>query len=57
LAQNPSFLKRQKELARLERQQQKQAKRKQRKIEKKERGPQDEPEIIPGPQPTSETDA
>jgi hypothetical protein len=37
LAQNPSFLKRQKELARLRRQQEKQAKRKQRKIEKEEK--------------------
>jgi hypothetical protein len=37
LAQNPSFIKRQKELARLEWQQEKQAKRKQRKLEKEER--------------------
>jgi hypothetical protein len=37
VAQNPSFLKRQKELARLEWQQEKQAKRKQRKLEKEER--------------------
>ena len=37
MAQNPSFLKRQKELARLEWQQEKQAKRKQRKLEKEER--------------------
>ncbi|MGC4118517.1 MAG: hypothetical protein QM765_28970 [Myxococcales bacterium] len=37
MAQNPSFLKRQKELARLEWQQEKEAKRKQRKLEKEER--------------------
>jgi hypothetical protein len=37
LAQNPSFIKRQKELARLDWQQEKQAKRKQRKLEKEER--------------------
>lgn len=36
MAQNPSFLKRQKELARLEWQQEKRAKRKQRKLEKEE---------------------
>ena len=36
MAQNPSFIKRQKELARLEWQQEKQAKCKQRKLEKKE---------------------
>ena len=37
MAQNPSFLKRQKELARREWQQEKQAKRKQRKLENEER--------------------
>ncbi|MGC4116832.1 MAG: hypothetical protein QM765_20180 [Myxococcales bacterium] len=37
MAQNPSFVKRQKELARLEWQQEKEAKRKQRKLEKEER--------------------
>lgn len=37
MAQNPSFIKRQKELARRERQQDKEAKRKQRKLEKEER--------------------
>ncbi len=37
MAQNPSFIKRQKELARLEWQQEKQAKRKQRKLEKQEK--------------------
>jgi hypothetical protein len=36
VAQNPSFLKRQKELARLEWRQEKEAKRKQRKLEKQE---------------------
>jgi hypothetical protein len=36
VAQNPSFIKRQKELARLEWQQEKQARRKQRNLEKKE---------------------
>ncbi len=36
MAQNPSFLKRQKELVRLERRQEKEAKRKQRKLEKQE---------------------
>jgi hypothetical protein len=42
VAQNPSFIKRQKELARLEWQQEKQAKRKQRKLEKEERARQGE---------------
>jgi hypothetical protein len=42
LAQNPSFIKRQKELARLEWQQEKQAKRKQRKLEKDEKSRQEE---------------
>jgi hypothetical protein len=37
LAQNPSFIKRQKELARLEWQHEKQAKRRQRKLEKQEK--------------------
>ena len=37
MAQNPSFIKRQKELARLEWQQEKQAKRKKRKLEKEAR--------------------
>jgi hypothetical protein len=37
MAQNPSFLKRQKELARQEKQKEKEAKRKQRKAEKEER--------------------
>lgn len=37
MAQNPSFIKRQKELARLQWQQEKQAKRKQRKLEKEEK--------------------
>jgi hypothetical protein len=36
VAQNPSFIKRQKELARLEWRQEKEAKRKQRKLEKQE---------------------
>jgi hypothetical protein len=44
LAQNPSFLKRQKELARLKWQQEKQTKRKQRKIEKEEKPGSENPQ-------------
>jgi hypothetical protein len=48
MAQNPSVLKRRKELARLERRREKEAKRKQRKLEKAERirRGETEPEII-----------
>lgn len=52
MAQNPSFIKRQKELARLEWQQEKQAKRKQRKMEKQEKARQEEAESTPGHKPS-----
>lgn len=48
MAQNPSFLKRQKEIARLEWQQEKQAKRKQRKLEK-DKSDQEERARVEGP--------
>jgi hypothetical protein len=57
---NPGALKRQKELARLEKQREKQAERLQRRKEKKERAPGDaevDPDIagiVPGPQPKAE---
>lgn len=50
MAQNPSFLKRQKEIARKEKRKEKDAKRKQRKLEKAERarlGIKDEIELPP----------
>jgi len=52
LAQNPSFMKRQKELARLEWQQEKQAKRKQRKLEKEERERQEAGKPVETSKPT-----
>ena len=60
---NPGALKRQKELARLEKQREKQAERAQRRKEKKERQPGDlevDPDIagiVPGPQPKEEEQA
>jgi len=57
---NPGALKRQKELARLEKQREKQAEREQRRKEKKERQPGDpavDPDIagiVPGPQPKAD---
>ncbi|HSB18990.1 MAG TPA: hypothetical protein VLD85_03165 [Anaeromyxobacteraceae bacterium] len=60
---NPGALKRQKELARLEKQREKQAEREQRRKEKKERPPGEsgvDPDIagiVPGPQPRPEEEA
>jgi hypothetical protein len=51
LAQNPSFIKRQKELARLEWQHEKQAKRRQRKLEKQEKARLDEARPAAKPEP------
>jgi len=51
LAQNPSFLKRQKELARREWQQEKEARRKQRKLEKEERARQEEAKAVEASKP------
>jgi hypothetical protein len=60
---NPGALKRQKELARLEKQREKQAEREQRRKEKKERSPGEpgvDPDIagiVPGPQPRLDEEA
>jgi hypothetical protein len=63
MAQNPGALKRQKELARQQRQREKQEEREQRRKEKKERQPGEsdvDPDIagiVPGPQPRPEEEA